>query len=283
MIMIKRGLSVLSSSQINFYKTQGYLVLPKFVEKPAVDELKSQVLKLIEDWNTADYNIFTTNHQTRTTNEYFLESAENISFFFEERANEANTKDKSKLINKLGHAMHDLDPVFERFSYSPSFRRILADIGYQKPQIVQSMYIMKPPSIGGEVKIHQDNSYLITEPSSCIGIWVAVEDAKKDNACMWAVPGSHKLGTLTYFSRSGDEVTYTNEAEYSSENGVCLEVEAGSVILLHGDLVHWSDMNRSNKSRHAYTLHIVESESTKWSDNNWIQRKNLPFKTWSLS
>jgi phytanoyl-CoA hydroxylase len=87
--MIKRGLSVLSSSQINFYQTQGYLVLPKFVEKSAVDELKSQVVKPIEDWNTADYNIFTTNHQSRTTNEYFLESAENISFSLEEQPNEA--------------------------------------------------------------------------------------------------------------------------------------------------------------------------------------------------
>ena len=138
-IMIKRGFSVLSSSQLNFYKSQGYLVLPNFVEKSRVDELKSRTLKLIEEWNTVDYNIFTTNKQTRTTNEYFLESAENISFFFEERANEANSQDKAKLINKLGHAMHDLYPVFERFSHSPSFRLILADIGYKKPQIVQSM------------------------------------------------------------------------------------------------------------------------------------------------
>lgn len=283
MKLVKRGMSILNQAQMSFYKEQGYLVLPNFIEKSNANELKSRALKLIDEWDNKDQHIFTTNKQTRSTDQYFLDSAENISFFLEERADQATNKDKNVLINKIGHAIHDLDPVFESFSYQTRFRKILDDIGYRDPKIVQSMYIMKPPSIGGEVKIHQDNSYLITEPSSCIGVWLAVEDAKKDNACMWAVPGSHKLGTLTYFSRSGDKVSYTDHPDYSSENGVFLEVEAGTVILLHGDLVHWSDQNKSSKSRHAYTLHVVESDNVVWSDKNWIQRKQIPFKNWSLS
>lgn len=48
------------------------------------------------------------------------------------------------------------------------------------------------PGIGGEVVPHQDNSFLYTEPSTCTGLWLALEDAKTINGCLWAIPGSHK-------------------------------------------------------------------------------------------
>lgn len=57
-------------------------------------------------------------------------------------------------INKIGHALHDIDPVFQEFSYRKVFREMLADLGYKAPIIVQSMYIVKPPNIGGEVGMH---------------------------------------------------------------------------------------------------------------------------------
>lgn len=46
---------------------------------------------------------------------YFLDSASQINYFFEEKAfNEAGQLQQPKelSINKIGHAMHDLDPVF---------------------------------------------------------------------------------------------------------------------------------------------------------------------------
>ena len=33
---------------------------------------------------------------------------------------------------------------------------------------------------------------------------------------------------------------------------------AGTMIVLHGSLPHRSGPNRSEKSRHAYTLHVIE-------------------------
>lgn len=47
------------------------------------------------------------------------------------------------------------------------------------------MYIYKNPKIGGEVVPHTDNTYLITNPLSTIGIWIALDDSnvniKKNN------------------------------------------------------------------------------------------------------
>jgi ectoine hydroxylase-related dioxygenase (phytanoyl-CoA dioxygenase family) len=58
-----------------------------------------------------------------------------------------------------------------------------------------------------------------------------------------------------------------------------LEVSKGSVILLHGDLVHFSGHNHSAESRHAYTLHLIEGHNNNWSKDAWLQRTpELPFR-----
>ena len=53
---------------------------------------------------------------------------------------------------------------------------------------------------------------------------------------------------------------------------------AGTMIVLHGLLPHWSDINRSPVSRHAYSLHFV-SEAAEYPASNWLQRPpELPFR-----
>lgn len=86
-------------------------------------------------------------------------------------------------------ALHDLDPVFRRFSRSERVANVLRSLGYKRPLPMQSMYIFKQPSIGGEVVPHQDSSFIHTEPLSCVGLWWALEDATRDNGCLWAQPG----------------------------------------------------------------------------------------------
>ena len=98
-----------------------------------------------------------------------MKSAYHISFFLEESI-KPPILDKHASINKVGHALQDLDHVFRKYSYRPDYKALLNDLGYVNPQIVQSMYILKAPKIGGAVKPHQDSSYVITEPDSCMGI-----------------------------------------------------------------------------------------------------------------
>ena len=52
---------------------------------------------------------------------------------------------------------------------------------------------------------------------------------------------------------------------------VPLEVSAGTLVVLHGQLPHWSGVNRSGVSRHAYSLHCVAGD-TEYPDWNWLQR-----------
>ena len=59
------------------------------------------------------------------------------------------------------------------------------------------------------------------------------------------------------------------------ETDTYVEVKKGSLVLLHGRLPHYSCENKSSKSRHAYTLHIIEGNS-EYSKNNWLQRPDHP-------
>ena len=52
----------------------------------------------------------------------------------------------------------------------------------------------------------------------------------------------------------------------------------GSVVLIHGQVMHKSEANLSEKPRHAYTFHMIETEGSVYSKENWLQpTKSLPF------
>ncbi|RVW16931.1 Phytanoyl-CoA dioxygenase [Vitis vinifera] len=142
------------------------------------------------------------------------------------------------------------------------------------PEVV---LICQQPGIGGEVVPHQDNSFLYTEPPTCTGLWLALEDATILNGCLWAIPGSHKNGLVRRFIR-GDEGVYFDQPSpsYDDKDFVPVEVKAGSLVVLHGDLIHQSFENQSPKSRHAYSLHVVDTDGCKWAQENWIRRKVDP-------
>ena len=118
---------------------------------------------------------------------------------------------------------------------------------------------------------------MLSEPrDTVIGFWVALEDATLENGCLWAAPGSHLSGKVyKRFVRSneGGGCELIGEELPSCENATPLEVKAGTLVLLDGRLIHWSEENRSGKSRHAFSLHIVEGGgNVTWRSSNWLQR-----------
>ena len=86
----------------------------------ACDRLRGRAEELVREFDPQEIvSIFSTHEQTRTSDEYFLESGDKIRFFFEENAFNADgslRQEKATSINKIGHALHDLDPVFDEFS-----------------------------------------------------------------------------------------------------------------------------------------------------------------------
>src|SRR3954462_14415631 len=214
----------MTSTEAAQYARDGFLVLPNFVSDGASDALRARAEELVRDFDPANIvSIFSTREQTSTSDDYFLESGDKIRFFFEEHAfNSDGTlkQSKERSINKIGHALHDLDPTFDAFSRTPELKQLVNDLGLNNPLILQSMYIFKQPRIGGEVTCHQDATFLYTEPLKLVGLWFALEDATIDNGCLWAIPGGHKLGLKSRFMRAnggGTRVEILNNEPWPEE------------------------------------------------------------------
>jgi phytanoyl-CoA hydroxylase len=275
----------LTTEQLAQYERDGFLILEGFAETKACDALRERALELVAAFDPAGVrSIFSTHEQTRTSDDYFLNSGDRVSFFFEEEAFDAEgglRQDKEHSINKIGHALHDLDPTFNRFSRTQELAALASDLGFTRPLLIQSMYVFKQPNIGGEVTCHQDATFLYTEPLSVVGLWFALEDAAVENGCLWAIPGGHQGGLKSRFFRvpgGGTSFETFDESAWPTGQLVPLEVRKGTLIVLHGLLPHMSLVNRSPRSRHAYTLHLIES-ACHYPADNWLQRaKEMPVR-----
>ena len=272
----------LDNEMLDFWNKNGFLVINNFYTDSECDNLikRSQYLIQKNDFTNSS-SIFDTISQTHNDDSYFLESGDKIRFFFEEKANLDDINIRSKklyIVNKIGHALHDLDEVFHEFSHRKELDDIAKSIGFKNPLLLQSMYIFKQPKIGGEVVCHQDSTFLYTDPESAVGFWVALEDATIENGCLQVAKGGHKGPLRKIFTKENDKMVMKdlNNDPFPPTDTI-LEVEKGTLILLHGRLPHYSCENKSSKSRHAYTLHIIDGNS-KYPKTNWLQREKLPLK-----
>jgi phytanoyl-CoA hydroxylase len=268
----------LDARDLERFRRDGFLVIEDFASAAECDALRERADALVTSFEPGSLrSVFTTDEQARRTDEYFLGSGDQIRFFFESLAFGPDGElavPKERAINKIGHALHDLDPVFDRFSRAPRVARMVADLGLERPLLLQSMYIFKQPRIGGEVRCHQDATFLHTEPQAMLGLWFALEDATEENGCLWAIPGGHRDGLTALFVRNPDDTTTTralHDPHWDEARLVPLAVRKGAVIALDGLLPHMSKQNCSARSRHAYTLHVVSANST-LPETNWLRR-----------
>ncbi len=274
----------LSDSMLAAYRRDGVVVLRDFVPVSECEKLRARTLQLVDAFDPASVrSVFSTTRQTQLNDEYFYDSGDKIRFFFEDDAFEEDgnlRQAKHESLNKMGHAMHDLDPVFDAFSRTPKLASAVESLGFEDPGIIQSMYIFKPPGIGGEVVCHQDSTFIYTEPESCVGFWFAIDDATLENGCMHFIPGAHTmpLKQRNYRRDNGTFVIETIDDTPWPEDRVPAEATAGTLVIFDGRMPHLSGPNRSAKSRHAFTLHVID-RNCHYPADNWLQRgAHLPLR-----
>jgi phytanoyl-CoA hydroxylase len=156
--------------------------------------------------------------------------------------------------------------------------------------VLQSMIICKQPEIGGRVPPHQDSVFLYTDPPSAVGFWYALEDCTVENGCLSFAAGSHKRAPIRdRFVRNAENTGTTFEHNSGAQWPEGLEedkdvkkevyelgeVKAGTLVLIHGNLLHKSEKNTSRKGRMIYTFHMIEGEH-QFPENNWLRMPGGP-------
>jgi phytanoyl-CoA hydroxylase len=263
------------------FHEQGYCVIPGFNSPEELAAVRNSAHAIVSAFEPDDsISRFSTRDRALVADAALLASADTVRCFFEEEALDAEGRlkvPKARSINKIGHALHALDPAFRAFSQSAALSRVAARIGLQQPKVWQSQVIFKQPHIGGEVGWHQDASFFVTEPQSVTTFWFALEDATLDNGCLWVEPGGHRgaRGVLReqFVCEDGHMRMRPLDATPwpDASQALPLPVAAGTLVVFDGLLPHYSAPNRSPLSRMAYTLHVTDGRAA-YCALNWLQR-----------
>ena len=207
-----------STSRCKFFDKYGFLHIKSFCDETQVKEMKYQMETLVNDkWDPNNekqkITVFRTDDKqisNQGSDDYFLESANNIHYFAESRAMDENGKLKYEFqnkkmlaLNKAGHGLHMIQGHFQNYTTSCKIRDLVKELGWRDPVVPQSMYIFKQARVGGEVTSHQDSTFLHTTPrQSCLGLWLALDDATLSNGCLWVRPASHKEKVRRVFAKN---------------------------------------------------------------------------------
>lgn len=126
--------------------------------------------------------------------------------------------------------------------------------------------LLKPPHIGVEKPWHQDLPYFPFEPKAPylhVAVWMALDDATRENGCMQYIPGSHLWGNLTTHTVWTENVSHlaVDESRIDPSQAVMAEAKAGDVVLHDGMVLHYSAPNRSPHPRWAMILDFISTRA----------------------
>ncbi|CAG8453040.1 9395_t:CDS:2 [Acaulospora colombiana] len=238
---------------------------------------------------TSSQTKFTTGDEEDETkkhvgDEYFLTSGDKIRYFLEEEALGADGKlnrPKELAVNKIGHALHELDPVFRDVTLNnPKLKALARDLKFHSNPLVPE---------------HNDSTFLYTSPPSALGFWFALEPCTASNGALSFLPGSHYTTEVTKrFVRMPEGGTGFEKIDQiekplgllpksaaspqADDSEYVLET-CGALVLIHGSVLHKSEKNESQLTRYAYTFHMIESPPIALYDHkNWLQpTSEMPF------
>ena len=164
------------------------------------------------------------------------------------------------------HFPHKCSDVMRRAIHNQPTVRTLSTVIGPNVKCMQSMLFIKSSGKPGQAW-HQDEDYIPTRDRSLAGAWIALDRATIENGCLWVLPGSHKPGILWEQRWHGDRrfdcAEESFDFPYRDEEAIPVEVEAGSVVLFNGYLLHRSLPNRAPEGTYRRSLvnHYMSCES----------------------
>jgi ectoine hydroxylase-related dioxygenase (phytanoyl-CoA dioxygenase family) len=228
-----------SGSLLEFYREQGYVVVPDALSPTEVEELRSETLSICRG-----------------------ERGEVKGF----EPNVPGESEEDVLRRYLCiHFPHKISDTMTDYLATPAMVDVLTQVIGPNVKCMQSMLFIKATGKPGQAW-HQDEYFIPTRDRTLTGGWIALDDATIENGCLWVIPGSHKDGLLwPQHDHEDRRFDCTGEAygfPYKDEDAIPVEVKAGSIVFFNGYLLHRSFPNRAQSGyRRVLVNHYMSAES----------------------
>jgi len=163
------------------------------------------------------------------------------------------------------HFPHKISPLMRQTLAHPATVSALTHVIGPDVKAMQSMLFTKGEGKPGQAW-HQDEFFIPTRDRSLTAAWIALDDATTENGCLWVLPGSHRAGVI-YPDREHEDPRFDCSIEaydfpYSDNDAVPVEIQAGSVLLFNGYLLHRSLPNTARSGlRRALINHYMSAQS----------------------
>ncbi len=220
----------LTREQRSLYFEQGYLHLREFVSPEWVERLQRASERLVEQ-----------SRQLTESNEMFVLDKGHCA--------------PAPRLRRLNCAV-DYDPAFWEYASESLLPDIAADLIGPDVKFRESLINFKWAGGGDEVRWHQDLPYYPHTNSSPLLMLTCLEDVGPDQAPLMVVPGSHRLGLLDHYDREDNWIGRVCDEDLPRvpvDEAVALTGGAGTLIVLHGCIVHGSRHNLSDRNRPLLT------------------------------
>ena len=222
-----------------FYRENGYVVVPDALSPAEVDTLRAETLAICKG-----------------------ERGEMIRGDLDER-DEGNADILRRYL--CIHFPHKFSEIMYDALSHPVMVDVLTQVIGPNVKCMQSMLFIKASGKPGQAW-HQDEYFIPTRDRSLTGGWIALDDATVENGGLWVIPGSHKHGVLWPQWDHDDErfdcAGETYGFPYNDEDALPVEVKAGAIVFFNGYLLHRSLPNRAGSGyRRVLVNHYCSAET----------------------
>jgi ectoine hydroxylase-related dioxygenase (phytanoyl-CoA dioxygenase family) len=258
---------MLTDEQVQFFHDNGYVIARQALPQRDLDTLRDTVDTLQAD------------ALEKVKDPAYLEQANRVNKDWIE-----HPKDHYVYREKPdgSYSFHRIERCYEQH---PTFRHIAASPRLLKmgSQILGGMpfwprggsLVAKLPHEGAEVRWHQDIPYLYwssgghpnkgrptTHPVPNFNIDIYLEPSNAENGCLWAIPATHKEGTV-------DVDAMRPQDDWKIPGAVPLEVEPGDIVIHHMAVVHGSPENKSPAMRRTFYIHYMNNATVEDAYSDW--------------
>ena len=244
---------MISQSNVQFYRDQGYLVVDNVLSATELAQLHTDL-----DTVVAAASGVTSNNEV-----YDLEPTHSA---------------EAPRVRRIKHP-HKVMPSVQNLMHHPKLVAILQQLIGPGVRFQTSKLNMKAAGYGAAVEWHQDWAFYPHTNDDLLAVGVMLDDVDDDNGPMMVIPGSHKGPVLDhhaggYFCGAIDPV----KSEMDLNAAVPLTGPAGSLTFHHVRAIHGSALNRSDRSRNFLLYQFTAADAwpliekvEDWEEyNSWI-------------